>query len=110
MNRAQRRKNGIKPPNWADTFIFRKMNKKSGFYYEASARLGRARSNFSSGDFMAGNNSVHVSYSVSAPLYAGHIHIGQLYPINRENTFQVYGQYFHTHQGGMDTTLSSGEN
>ena len=95
---------------YAGGFIFRKMNKKSGFYYETSARLGRARSNFSSGDFMAGNNFVHVSYSVSAPLYAGHIHIGQLYPINRENTFQVYGQYFHTHQGGMDTTLSSGEN
>lgn len=94
---------------YAGGFIFRKMNKKSGFYYEASARLGRARSNFFSRDFMAGNSPIDVSYSVSAPLYAGHIHIGQLYPINRENTFQVYGQYFHTHQSGMDTTLSSGE-
>ena len=94
---------------YAGGFIFRKMNKKSGFYYEASARLGRARSNFFSNEFKAGNNRIDVSYSVSAPIYAGHIHIGQIYPINRENTFQVYGQYFHTHQGGMDTTLSSGE-
>ena len=93
----------------AGGFIFRKMNKGSGFYYEASARYGRARSNFSSGDFLAGDTPVRVSYSVSAPIYAGHIHLGKIYPINRENTFQVYGHYFHTHQGGMDTTLSSGE-
>lgn len=94
---------------YAGGFIFRKINKKSGFYYEGSARFGRTRSNFSSNDFIAGGSPVNVSYSVSAPLYAGHIHIGKIYPINRENTLQVYGQYFHTHQSGMDTTLSSGE-
>ena len=94
---------------WAGGVIFRKVNKGSGFYYEGSARLGRARSNFASNDFEMGGNPVHLSYSVSAPVYAGHVHIGQLYPINRENTFQLYGQYFHTYQGSMDTSLSTGE-
>ena len=94
---------------YAGGFIFRKMNKKSGFYYEGSARLGRAHSNFASNDFKMGDLPIHLSYSVSAPIYAGHVHLGQIYSINRENTFQIYGQYFHTYQGGMDTHLSTGE-
>ena len=94
---------------YAGGIILRKLNKKSGFYYEGSARVGHARSDFESGDFKRGDVPEYSSFEVSAPIISGHINLGKIIPINRENTFQVYGQYFHTHQNGTNADLSSGE-
>ncbi|MBQ9479353.1 MAG: autotransporter outer membrane beta-barrel domain-containing protein, partial [Selenomonadaceae bacterium] len=93
----------------AGGFIARRML-NNGFYYEGSLRYGRAKSSFSSNDFAAdANDETYASYDMSAPIIAGHVHIGKLFAINRENTVHVYGQYLHAHQGSMAADLSSGE-
>lgn len=94
----------------AGGLIARKMN-RNGFYYEGSFRYGRAKASFSSNDFPVDRTTgeTYASYDMSAPILAGHINIGKVFAINRENTVHVYGQYFHSHQGSMAADLSSGE-
>ncbi len=90
-------------------FIARRML-TNGFYYEGSLHYGRARSSFESNDFdRDSNDSTYDSYDMSAPIIAGHINIGKLFAINRENTVHVYGQYLHSHQGSMSTHLLNGD-
>lgn len=88
--------------------IARKMN-RSGFYYEGSIRYGRSRANFESNDFPEHEGSTYATYDMSAPIIAGHVNIGKVIAINRENAIHVFGQYYHSHQGSMSTDLSSGE-
>ena len=92
----------------AGGFIARRML-PNGFYYEGSLRYGRARSTFESNDFDEDDlHNTYASYSASAPIFIGHINIGKLFAINRENTVHVYGQYLHAHQGSMAADLSDG--
>ena len=92
----------------AGGFIARRML-ANGFYYEGSLRYGRARSTFESNDFDEdASGNTYASYSASTPIFIGHINIGKLFAINRENTVHVYGQYLHTHQGSMAADLSDG--
>ncbi len=90
-------------------FIARRML-TNGFYYEGSLHYGRAKSSFESNDFKPdANDSTYDTYDMSAPIIAGHINIGKLFAINRENTVHVYGQYLHSHQGSMSTNLLNGD-
>lgn len=88
---------------WAGGVIARQIN-NNGFYYEGSFRAGRTESDFFSNDL-----AVPVSYNVSAPCWAGHINLGLRYKVNDESTLDLYGIYYHSHQGGVTADLSSGE-
>ena len=92
----------------AGGMIARKMF-ANGFYYEGSFRIGRAKADFTSDDFMRGDVPTTVSYDTSTPIWAGHINLGKFYKLSNRDTVQVYAHYFHSHQNGMHTTLSTGE-
>lgn len=83
---------------------------KSGFYIEASARGGKTERDFSSDTMTSGGSPVFVHYSkTSAPIFAGHLRVGRQLRLNKNNLLDVYGIYFHTHQGSMNVNLSTGE-
>lgn len=92
----------------AGGFIFRNMN-NSGFYYEASFRGGRAENEFTADNFLVNSEPQRVSYRMSAPLFAGHLRLGNFSRIDRNNVLELYGIFAYSHQNGMDSDLSSGE-
>lgn len=83
---------------------------KSGFYVEASARVGKTERDFSS-DTMTSNGSVVYTHydKKSAPVFNGHLRVGRQLRLNRNNLLDMYGIYFHAHQGSMNLNLSTGE-
>ncbi|MBR1646661.1 MAG: autotransporter outer membrane beta-barrel domain-containing protein [Selenomonadaceae bacterium] len=104
--------NGIK--GYGDTkytaggLIARRIN-NAGFYFEGSARLGRTKNNFASDDFIYQNELVRATYHTSAPIFAGHLRIGQAKRLNKSNLLDMYAIYAYTRQGGSHATLSTGE-
>ena len=92
----------------AGGFIARNMN-NVGYYFEMSARFGRSKNDFASDDFLVNNQPTRATYHTSAPVFAGHIRIGQAKRLNRSNLLDVYAIYAYTRQGGSNTTLSTGE-
>ena len=84
---------------------------KSGFYVEASARGGKTERDFSSDTMTSNGSPVFVHYDkTSAPVFAGHLRLGRQLRLNKNNLLDYYGIYFHSHQGGMNVNLSTGEN
>ena len=81
----------------------------NGAYIEGSFRLGRTQMDFASEDFVSGGQKIPVSYSATAPCWAGHINVGRTYPLNKKNKLLLYAMYHHTHQNGMEATLSTGD-
>lgn len=81
----------------------------SGLYYEASLRGGRSTTDFSSRSLAEGTSVDSVSYHASAPVFAGHLRLGKLLRMNKNNVMHMYGIYAHNHINGINTTLSSGE-
>lgn len=82
----------------------------SGLYIEASTRFGKIERDFTSHDMKQAGEPVYVHYDkTSAPVFAGHLRIGKQLRLNQNNLLDVYGIYFHTHQGSMDLDLSTGE-
>ncbi len=92
---------------WAGGMIARQMN-TNGFYYEGSLRMGKTDVDFISDD-MRNEGDAPVSFQSSAKVLTGHIRIGKVFRYGPNDTLHVYGLYTHTHQGGMDADLSSGE-
>jgi len=82
---------------------------KNGFYIEGSFRGGKAETTFASNDFIRGGERVNVSYKADSPIFAGHIRVGKLMRLTKNNILHAYGIYAHNHINGMDTTLSTGE-
>lgn len=82
---------------------------KNGFYIEGSFRGGKAETTFNSSDFIRGGERVDVSYKADAPVFAGHLRIGKLMRLTKNNILHAYGIYAHNHINSMDTTLSTGE-
>ena len=83
----------------------------SGFYVEASARGGKTERDFSSDTMTSNGSPVFVHYDkTSAPVFAGHLRLGRQLRLNKNNLLDYYGIYFHSHQGGMNLNLSTGEN
>ena len=46
---------------------------------------------------------------MSAPVFTGHIRIGNLNRMNRDNVLDIYGIYSYARQNGMGTDLSTGD-
>lgn len=93
---------------YAGGVIARKIN-KSGFYYEGSLRGGKVKNDFASNDFVIDGNKTRVTYDMSAPIFTGHLRLGNMNRMNKNNLLEIYGIYSFVHQNGMDTTLSSGD-
>lgn len=87
--------------------FLRKMN-SNGFYYEASFRGGKTDIDFASNDLFSGSGH-GVSYDDSTTAFAGHVRLGKLKRLDRNNLLHIYGIYSHTHTNGMDTKISTGE-
>ena len=83
----------------AGGFIARIM-KNNGFYYEGSFRTGKTENNFASNDFLISGEKTYVSYSMEAPVFTGHLRIGNAFKIDQNNFLDLYGIYFATHQSG----------
>jgi len=92
----------------AGGLVVRSMN-NSGFYIEGSFRGGRSENEFTADNFKVNDTTQRVSYRMSAPLYAGHIRLGNFNRIDRNNVLEIYGIYAYSRQSGMDSDLSSGE-
>ena len=78
---------------------------KNNFYYEGSARFGRAKTDLNSNNF--GINTI--SYKESAPTYAGHAKLGKIIKLNDKNSVDVYGLYSFAHQDRVNVNISSNE-
>ena len=86
---------------FAGGFIGRK-TWNNGFYLEGSFRGGSSKTDFTSNDLSA-------SYSEDTPVFAGHLRVGKLLRMNKNNLMHVYGIYSHNHVNGFGANLSSGE-
>ena len=98
--------NGIKGSGKSDALmvgILAKHIGNNGFYYEGSARLGRAKTDFQS------TNIYKAQYEESAPVYAGHARIGKIIDLNEQNEFDLYGTYSFAHQDRLKLRPSSNE-
>ncbi|MBR2518861.1 MAG: autotransporter outer membrane beta-barrel domain-containing protein [Selenomonadaceae bacterium] len=93
---------------YAGGLIGRRMT-DSGFYVEMSARFGRTKNNFASDDFIYQNELVRATYHTSAPVFSGHVRIGQAKRLNKSNLLDMYAIYAYSRQGGSRATLSTGE-
>lgn len=89
-------------------FVLRNLY-RSGFYYETSFRAGRVKNNFASDDLKTAAYNNTVTYNTSAPVYNGHLKLGKYLRLDKNNLLDIYGFYYHTHQGGSNADLSSGE-
>ena len=84
---------------------------RNGFYYEASFRGGRSTTDFSFNSETLKNytDNNNIGYHASAPVFAGHIRLGKLLRMDKNNLLHVYGIYAHNHINGISANLSSGE-
>lgn len=83
---------------------------KSGFYVEASARFGKTERDFHSDTMTSNGSPIYTHYDKeSAPIFNGHLRVGRQLRLNKNNLLDMYGIYFHTHQGSMNVNLSTGE-
>ena len=83
----------------------------NGFYYEASLRGGKSTTDlsFTSEVLKDYGRTDKISYHASAPVLAGHIRLGKLMRLNRNNLLHVYGIYAHNHINGITADLNTGE-
>ena len=84
---------------------------KNGFYYEASFRGGKSTTDFSfTSEVLKNYNAPNViGYHATAPVFAGHIRLGKLMRLNKNNLLHVYGIYAHNHINGISADLTTGE-
>ena len=84
---------------------------KNGFYYEASLRGGKSTTDLSFRSEILRNYGYinEIGYHASAPVFAGHIRLGKLMRLNKNNLLHVYGIYAHNHINGITADLTSGE-
>jgi hypothetical protein len=74
-------------------------------YGEASARIGRVKTDFSSNDIMNGMGGT-TEYETSA-LYAGaHVGAGYLHNLDRNTSVDLSARLFWTYQGGDDVSIA----
>ena len=91
--------------------IFARQTGKNNFYYEGSARFGRAKADLNSNNLISDIPTVSaINYEESAPVYAGHAKLGKIIKLNDKNNVDVYGIYSFAHQDRVNINLSSNEN
>ena len=76
-----------------------------GFYADASARLGRLKTEFSSDDLQnfMGQGS---SYDSSVMYYGAHAGLGYIWALTEAASLDLYTKYLWTHQDSDDVTIS----
>ena len=89
--------------------IVARQSNSHGTYYEGSLRGGRMKNEFSSDDFIFNGERINVNYKMSAPVFTGHVRVGNVNRINRNNVLDIYGIYAYARQSGMGTDLSTGD-
>ena len=77
----------------------------SGQYLEGSVRVGRASTNFHSGDLSAtiGQN---VAYDISSPYYGLHLALGKEKEVGQNRTLDTYVKGIWTHQNASSATVT----
>jgi hypothetical protein len=75
-------------------------------YAEASARLGRVKTDFSSSDLSVSQNT---SYDASSAYYGLHLGTGYVWSVTDAASLDFYGKYFWTHQNGDSVKLNAAE-
>ena len=90
--------------------IIAKQSRDDGVYYEGSARLGRAKTDFNSNSFVIDDTVFRVNYEESAPVYAGHAKLGKIININDDKYADIYGVYSFAHQDRVNLKSSEGGN
>ncbi|MBR3721462.1 MAG: hypothetical protein IKN12_01740 [Selenomonadaceae bacterium] len=81
----------------------------NGVYFESSLRFGKSTMDFATNDLVQGNINPHVAYDTSTNIWAAHLNFGRRLNLSPKDVLNVYGIYFHSHQGGMDAKLTTGE-
>ena len=77
---------------------------KNGVNYEASIRFGHLNSDYQ------GYGAMDTKYDAGSNYVGFHAGIGKTMPVGKkDDSLEVYGKYFYTHQNGTDATLSTGE-
>ena len=77
---------------------------KNGINYEASVRFGHMNSDYN------GRIGLATSYDSGSNYLGFHAGVGKTMQVGKkDDTLEVYGKYFYTHQNGTDATLSTGE-
>ena len=77
-----------------------------GFYADASARMGRVDSDYSSSDL---DGASSVKYDLGTTYAALHATLGKAFAIDDKRTATLYAKYFYDWQKSANATLSSGE-
>ena len=77
---------------------------KNGVNYEASIRFGHMNSDYN------GRIGLATSYDSSSNYLGFHAGVGKTFGVGKkDDSLEVYGKYFYTHQNGTNATLSTGE-
>lgn len=87
--------------NYAVGMMARQTN-NNGFYYEGSLRYGRASSDYSSSNLLAGQN---VSYDTSANYWGMHAGLGKVQQLGGGKSLDIYGKLFYTSQGSSTVDI-----
>ncbi|MFC2740453.1 MAG: autotransporter outer membrane beta-barrel domain-containing protein, partial [Selenomonas sp.] len=78
--------------------VLGKLTQQDGLWLEASARAGRAKSDYS----LHGENA---GYDGSNAYYGLHLGIGKTFTLSESASLDAYVRYFWSHQGGMSVKL-----
>ncbi|MDL2314149.1 autotransporter outer membrane beta-barrel domain-containing protein [Desulfovibrio sp. OttesenSCG-928-C14] len=71
----------------------------SGAYVEASLRLGRVKTDFSSSDLRDSDTGEKADYDSSASYYGAHLGLGYQFDLTEQDNLDFYAKYFWTRQG-----------
>jgi hypothetical protein len=69
-------------------------------YAEFSGRVGRVKTEFNSDDFIIDHD-----YDLSATYYGLHLGFGRIFNLTGSTTFDLYGKWLYTHQGGKSMEI-----
>ncbi|WP_314763288.1 autotransporter subunit beta [uncultured Selenomonas sp.] len=78
--------------------VLGKLTQQDGLWFEASARAGRAKSNYS----LHGENA---GYDGSNTYYGIHLGVGKTFALQKGASLDAYVRYFWSHQDGMSVKL-----
>ena len=89
--------------------VIAKQIRDDGIYYEGSARLGRAKTDLNSNNFVINNQKSNINYEESAPIYAGHIKLGKVIKNNEKQQTDIYTMYTFAHQDNNTIRLQNND-
>ena len=90
--------------------IIAKQSREDGVYYEGTARIGRAKTDFYSNSLKLNDKNIDTFYEFSSPVYAGHVKLGKVVKLDQRNSSDIYGIYSFSHQDRNNIRLVNGEN